>query len=103
MEVSSIFYVVVKVLFLIEGGGGILMMSQQKNSSLFLKLDLSFTGEKMYLSSFFILITYRGRWLYQYNEDDFFIKVQIVNKLFSNYKFISNSREANLIDSFSLF
>ena len=29
-------------------------------------------------------------YMYQYNEDDFFVKVFIVNKLFSNYKFTSN-------------
>ena len=39
----------------------------------------------------------------QYNEDDFFIWGLIDNKLFSNYKFTSNYREAFLIDSFSLF
>ena len=42
-----------------------------------------------------------GRRLYQYNKDDIFIQVLIVNKLFSNYKFTSNQKEAFLIDSFS--
>ena len=31
-----------------------------------------------------------GRRYYQYDEDDFFIKVFIVNKLFSNYKLTIN-------------
>ena len=44
-------------------------------------------------------VSYSGRRLYQYNEDDFLI----VYKLFSNNKFTSNQREAFLIDNFSLF
>ena len=36
--------------------------------------------------------------LYKYNEDNFSIKVLIVvNKLFSNYKFTSNQRDAVLL------
>ena len=35
------------------------------------------------------------------NEDDFFVEVFIVNKLFSNHKFTGNQIEAFLIDSFS--
>ena len=46
-------------------------------------------------------LNYSGKQLYQYHEDEFFIQVLIVNKLFSNTKFASNQREAFLIDSFS--
>ena len=43
------------------------------------------------------LLKYGDKRLYQYNKDDFFIYVLIVNKLFSNYKFTSNQREAFLL------
>ena len=35
-------------------------------------------------------VNYGGQRLYQYNEDDFFIYFQIVNKLSSNCKFTGN-------------
>ena len=46
------------------------------------------------------LYIYGGKRLCHYNED-FFIKVLILNRLFSNYKFTNNQREAFLIDKFS--
>ena len=47
------------------------------------------------------MLMYGGKRKYQYNEDEFFIKVLMVNKLFSNYKFTNNQREAFLIDKLS--
>ena len=42
-----------------------------------------------------------GRKLYQNNEDDFFIKVLIVNNLYLYDNFTRNQTEAFLFDSFS--
>ena len=39
-------------------------------------------------------VTYNGRRLYQYNEDEFSEQVLFFTKLFSNYKFTSKQREA---------
>ena len=47
--------------------------------------------------------TVAGDYINQYNEDDFFIKDLIVNKLFSIYKFTSKKGEAFFIGNFSLF
>ena len=50
-----------------------------------IKTIINYEVSKSYSSSF-----YDGRRLYQYNKDDFFIEVLIVNKLFLNYKFTRN-------------